>query len=90
MVLNHPSNTPGTNVAIPLAFTFGNQTVWVTEANVIVGSDILPDYSKVKILGNNIADFEYNKLNEKGKEKLNVNFDQANEFKDFCRNNDNG
>jgi hypothetical protein len=45
---------------------------------------------KVKILGNNIADFEYNKLNEKGKEKLNVNFDQANEFKDFCRNNDNG
>ena len=45
---------------------------------------------KVKILGNNIADFEYNKLNEKGKENLNVNFDQANEFKDFCRNNDNG
>jgi hypothetical protein len=45
---------------------------------------------KIKILGNNIADFEYNKLKEKGKEKLNVNFDQANEFKDFCRNNDNG
>jgi hypothetical protein len=27
----------GSNVTIPLAFTFGNQTIWVSEGYVIIG-----------------------------------------------------
>ncbi len=37
MVLDHPQNTQGVNITIPIAFTFGNQTIWVTEGYVIVG-----------------------------------------------------
>ena len=35
--MNHTANLSGSNVTIPLAFTFGNQTIWVTEGYVVVG-----------------------------------------------------
>ena len=42
--------------------------------------------NKVKILGNNLVDFEESKI----KEKQNIDVEKANEFKEFCKNNDNG
>lgn len=35
--MNHTANLYMSNVTIPLAFTFGNQTIWVTEGYVVVG-----------------------------------------------------
>ena len=42
--------------------------------------------NKVKILGNNLVDFEEFKI----KDKQNIDVEKANEFKEFCKNNDNG
>ena len=39
-VLNHPLNIEGANISIPLGITFGNDTFWVTNGYVIVGSGI--------------------------------------------------
>ena len=39
-VLDHPLNFQGANISIPIGITFGNQTIWVSTYNVIVGSGI--------------------------------------------------